>query len=109
MAQERRNASGSALKTAMTAALVAGCALGTALAVYYFFVPLARENLRMLGKEARLKSENAAKEKENARLLDELRQLGSNPVYVEKVARDELGLGKPGELVYRFKSPEKEK
>ncbi|HDG97291.1 MAG: hypothetical protein DRG71_00540 [Deltaproteobacteria bacterium] len=43
-----------------------------------------------------------ALKKENKELLDEIRRLKRDPNYVEKVARQELGLIKDNEVIYRF-------
>jgi len=40
-------------------------------------------------------------------LLSELKRLKNDPAYLEKTARQELGLIKPGEVEYRFKKPNK--
>ncbi len=88
-----------ALTRLLALALLAGFAAGT----YLLFEPLVRRNLEMMGKETVLKQDLDALEKENARIRSDTQRLMENPVYVEKVAREELGMGKPGELVYRFK------
>jgi cell division protein FtsB len=41
-------------------------------------------------------------EQENARLLHEVQRLRVDMVYVEKIAREEIGLVRPGELVFEF-------
>ncbi len=43
-----------------------------------------------------------ALKKENKELMDEIRRLRKDPEYVEKVARQELGLIKKNEVIYRF-------
>jgi cell division protein FtsL len=40
----------------------------------------------------------------NATLAEEVRTLRVDPARVEAIAREELGLVKPGELVYEFRS-----
>ena len=40
---------------------------------------------------------------ENTRLQDEIRRLKSDPATIESIARDELGLMRPGELVFVIK------
>jgi cell division protein FtsL len=40
----------------------------------------------------------------NAILAEEVRTLRTDPARVEAIAREELGLVKPGELVYEFRS-----
>ncbi len=39
----------------------------------------------------------------NGALADEVRSLRTDPAWVEAIAREELGLVKPGELVYEFR------
>ena len=39
---------------------------------------------------------------ENRRLAEENKKLREDPVYIEKMARDNLGLAKPGEYVAKF-------
>ena len=41
-------------------------------------------------------------ERENRALLTEIRSFHSNSAYIEKVARDELGMVGPGEYIYQF-------
>jgi cell division protein FtsB len=40
--------------------------------------------------------------KENVRLEDEVKDLKSDPRKIEKIARDELGLAKPGEVIIKI-------
>ncbi|HYL81918.1 MAG TPA: septum formation initiator family protein, partial [Candidatus Acidoferrum sp.] len=40
----------------------------------------------------------------NAALADEVRLLKADPARIEGIAREELGLVKPGELVYEFQA-----
>ena len=42
---------------------------------------------------------------QNARLLDEVRKLRSDQLYLEGLARRQLGLVKPNETVYRWNRP----
>ncbi len=46
---------------------------------------------------------------ENQRLLDEIKRLKDDRSYLEALARRELRLVKPGELVYRFRDQATEK
>ena len=45
-------------------------------------------------------------EAQQTRLLEEKERLENDPVYLEKVAREKLGLIKQGEVVYRLKDRE---
>jgi cell division protein FtsB len=44
-------------------------------------------------------------ETRKSELLDEKRRLLGDTAYLEKLARKELGMAKPGEMVYRFVAP----
>ena len=73
---------------------------------YCLFDPLVRKNIEMIRREYVLRGDLDAVEKENAALREEVKKITESPIFVEKVAREELGMGKPGEVVYRFKSGE---
>ncbi len=42
---------------------------------------------------------------ENAKLAREVRALKSDPNHIEQIARDKLGLARPGEIVYYYDEP----
>lgn len=48
-------------------------------------------------------------QEENKELQDEIEQLEQLPFQVEKAAREELGLVRPGDMVYKFKQKDFEK
>ena len=54
------------------------------------------------------KAQNESKLKvliqENRRLTEENKKLKEDPVYIEKMARENLGLAKKGEVVVKFKN-----
>ncbi len=54
--------------------------------------------------KAALEREIAQLTANNAALADEVRALRTDPGRVEAIAREELGLVKPGELVYEFRA-----
>jgi cell division protein FtsL len=59
--------------------------------------------LAMRRKQAEIKKVQADIEqlnKENLQLEEEVRDLKTDPRKIEKIARDELGLAKPGEVIY---------
>ncbi len=58
---------------------------------------------RMHQTKATLEREIAELTANNAVLADELRALRTNPARIEAIAREELGLVKPGELVFEFR------
>ncbi len=87
--------------TGLLIALVAIIALGA-------FVTLARHGLvdlvRLSAERDALQEEKATINRRNQELLAEIERLKTDPQAVEAVAREELGLAKPGELIYRFDS-----
>jgi cell division protein FtsB len=52
-----------------------------------------------------LTSRNLALEKQNHQLYQEISLLADNPIAIERLARQELGLVKENELVFQFTSP----
>jgi len=61
--------------------------------------------LAMRRTQQEIKKVNADMErlnKENLRLEEEVKELKSDPRKIEKVARDELGLAKPGEVIIKI-------
>ncbi|MEW6088821.1 MAG: septum formation initiator family protein [bacterium] len=51
---------------------------------------------------ARLKEQNKNIENENKRLLVEIKNLKENPEYIERLAREELGLAEKGEIIFQI-------
>jgi cell division protein FtsB len=60
---------------------------------------------RLSGEVARIEALNADLEAENRRLALEIEALRHDTAALESVARDELGLVRPGERVFRFEGP----
>ncbi len=52
-----------------------------------------------------LVSEIAALKKDNERLAGEVYTLKTSPDHLETVARDKLGLARPGEIIYFYGAP----
>ena len=68
------------------------------------------ERVERLEQELRvLKESNQELARENQALLSEIRAFHSNPGYIEKVARDELGMVGPNEIIYQFPDDDKPK
>lgn len=61
---------------------------------------LARHDLH--GRLDKANADLAATERENQRLLRELRLMESDPVLLERVVAEELGWAREGDTVYRF-------
>ncbi|HUJ78923.1 MAG TPA: septum formation initiator family protein [Nitrospiria bacterium] len=49
-----------------------------------------------------LQQEIADLQEKNAKLADQVQALRSDPVYIEALAREQLGMVRPGERVYRL-------
>lgn len=69
------------------------------------FIPMLRQNFRLRGQEAFYRGEVLRLEKENARLANVMEQMES-PYLVEKIAREQLGLMKKGEVMFKVKESE---
>ena len=57
---------------------------------------------RLSDDSTRLEGRTRALQHENERLREKVYRLANDDQYLEKVAREELGLAKEGEVVYRF-------
>ncbi len=77
--------------------------LSVALAAASALGPRGVRHLRRLDREAaRIEAADAALEAQNDRLILRIDALRNDPRTLESVARDELGMVKPGEVVFRF-------
>lgn len=61
---------------------------------------------RLRQEKRKLDHENFLLQRENEVLRERIRRLRHDNLYLEKVVREELGFTRPGEIVYRFVSPE---
>jgi len=59
---------------------------------------------RLRGEKSRLDEQNYLLQKENESLRRRVHGIRNDDDYLEKVAREELNLVQPGEVVYRFQS-----
>jgi len=57
---------------------------------------------RMKQQHDSLQEETGRLKEENVRLLRDVRALKSDPALIEQIARDKLGLARPGEIVYYY-------
>jgi cell division protein FtsB len=64
---------------------------------------------RLRGEKAQLDEENYRLQKENEDLRQRISKLRSDNFYLEKIAREELNLVRPGEIIYRFPPSEPKK
>jgi cell division protein FtsB len=62
---------------------------------------------RMSAHAGELRGEIDRLRTDNARLSKEVAALKSDPAYIERMARDKIGLARPGELVYYYGDSEK--
>ena len=64
---------------------------------------------RLTGEKARLDEENYRLQRENEGLRQRISKLRNDNFYLEKMAREELNLVRPGEIIYRFAPSEAKK
>ena len=65
-------------------------------------------SMRRAQKEIRRLGEEIAKlTEDNRQLTDQVKALRSDPRLIEKIARDELGLARPGEVIIKVPAPAK--
>jgi cell division protein FtsB len=64
-----------------------------------------RKARRLEEEAARIEADNARLAQESARLSREVKALRSDPAAMERAAREDLGLVRPGERVYRVEGP----
>jgi cell division protein FtsB len=64
-----------------------------------------RKARRLSDDAERIEAENARLAEENARLSREVKALRTDPAAMERAAREDLGLVRPGERVYRVEGP----
>ena len=61
---------------------------------------------RLWGEQKKLDEANFLLQKENEVLRERIYRLRHDDLYLEKIAREDLGLARPGEIIYRFTSSE---
>ncbi len=88
-------------------AVLAACAIALiAFAVSTVLGPQGLSSLtRMRAEYNQLNRSVTELQADNERLQARIQQLESDDRYIEKIARERLGLVKPGEVVYRFDTP----
>jgi cell division protein FtsB len=72
------------------------------------FVPQFRRFRNFQAEQAQLESAIRAEEERYPELMKRIDQLQHDPAVVERVARETLGLARPGETIYRFRNPPEE-
>jgi len=79
--------------------------LALVLLVALSYVPLIRQNERMGREVLRLEAELQRERENNRQIRQAIEAMQSDPKAVERMAREKLGLAKPGETVVRFEEP----
>ncbi|HBA39747.1 MAG: hypothetical protein A2W66_01565 [Deltaproteobacteria bacterium RIFCSPLOWO2_02_56_12] len=87
--------------------LYAFCAFIVTLSLFTTFGERGLLHLwRLWGERRALSETNFLLQKENELLRERIYRLRHDDLYLEKIAREDLGLVRPGEIVYRFPSAE---
>ena len=87
--------------------LIAGIVLISCLTLWRFFVGEMGvvKYYRMSAHARDLRDEIEHMKKDNARLSKEVAALKHDAAYLERMARDKIGLARPGEVVYYYGDP----
>lgn len=80
----------------------AAFAIVLVIVIIALFLPKIRQIQERQRKAAVIEEENRAKEQITKQLREQQERFVSDPKYVERVAREELGKAKPGETIFRF-------
>jgi len=83
------------------------CIWGVVIAVaglsfVYLFLPDIAKYIDLSSHDRRLTKKIDDEERKNIAYEKEIKNLENNPVYIEKVAREKLGLSRPEEIIYKF-------
>ena len=70
--------------------------------IFACFMPVIRQVQNLQSEKAKLEAQTAAEQAANRQLNRQFDLLKSNPEYIERISRDRLNLGKPGEMIFRF-------
>ncbi|HQP10438.1 MAG TPA: septum formation initiator family protein [Candidatus Omnitrophota bacterium] len=73
-----------------------------AFAILWIFVPVFSKWQDLKQKDRDYQLQVKTLEEENQRLLEEKRLLEEDPAYLEKVAREKMGLIREGEVIYHI-------
>ena len=85
------------------AGVYAGVALLVLVLMHTIFGPYGVLSMRRSQQEIQqLQGEIDRLDKENQQLSGEIRALQSDPSAIEKVAREDMGLARPGEMIFRL-------
>jgi cell division protein FtsB len=76
------------------------------LAVGIWYLPLIKQNERMRKEILRLDTQLDKAKEIDKQLRSSIEALNHDPKAVERLARERLGYGKPGETIIRFDAPQ---
>jgi len=87
--------------------LISGIVLIVCIAIWRFFIGEMGlvKYYRMSAHARDLRSEIERMKKDNTRLSKEVTALKSDTAFLERMARDKIGLARPGEVVYYYGDP----
>lgn len=89
------------------------CTLSVVLVSLSFFTIFGDRGVvhlwRLMEEKEKLDKRNFLLRKENESLRERIYRLRHDDLYLEKIAREELNLVRPGEVIYRFASSESKK
>ena len=72
------------------------------IAIAIIFLPKINERIALLDKQKQLQKKISAVEAEIETIRKKEIALKTNPLYIEKLARNKLGYSKPDEIIYKF-------
>ena len=85
------------------AGVYAGGALLVLVLMHTIFGPYGYLSMRRSQQEIeKLREEIGKLDRENEELTGEIRALQTDPAAIEKVAREDMGLARPGEMIFRL-------
>ena len=85
------------------AGVYAGGALLVLVLMHTLFGPYGYFSMRRSQQEIeQLRGEIDRLDRENAQISGEIRALQTDPAAIEKVAREDMGLARPGEMIFRL-------
>lgn len=73
--------------------------------ILVIFLPGYNKLQELKARNVRLKEEIEKLEQSNVDLKEEIVRIKTDPLYMEKVAREELGVVKEGEIIYKILPP----
>jgi len=86
--------------------ITVGCLMMTYLTVSFIFGEMGVVKYYRMRAQYNVLTEDIARLKiDNAKLRKNVYSLKNDPAYVERMARDKLGLARPGEIVYYYGEP----